>query len=273
MGAPADEAIAASKLSVAAGHVSMLRILRLETRAEYLRLLRTPAFAVPVIGFPILFYLLFGIALASRRAGAGAGMGLAVLAAFVAFGVMAPGMFGVGVALAADRDRGLLALKRALPMPPGAYLAAKLLVAMLFAAIVSMLLMLLAITAGHVALAPSQCAMLLVWSLAGVLPFCALGLLIGTLVKGQAAPAVINLVYLPMAFLSGMLLPLSALPRVLAQIAPVWPAYHLVRLMLAAVGRASVGPGGSGAAGHLLALAAMTVVFFAVARRRLQRQG
>ncbi|MGH8207483.1 MAG: ABC transporter permease [Steroidobacteraceae bacterium] len=256
---------------VPSGSVSMLRILRLETLAEYLRLLRTPAFAVPVIGFPILFYLLFGIALIPKHASAGTG--LIVLATFVAFGVMAPGLFGIGVTLAADRDRGLLALKRALPMPPGAYLTAKLLVAMLFATIEALLLMLLATTAGHVVLTPSQCALLLVVSTAGVLPFCGLGLLIGTLTKGQAAPAVINLVYLPMSFLSGVLLPLSILPHALARAAPVWPAFHLVQLTLAAVGRAPAGRGGSGAAGHLLALAAMTVLFFVIARRRLQRQG
>ncbi len=273
MAASVHAAVTQRGLSIATSYVSILRVLRLETRAEYLRLLRTPAFAVPVIGFPILFYLLFGIMLAPRHAGPGSS--LALLATFVAYGVMAPGLFGIGVALATDRDRGLLALKRALPMPPGTYLAAKLLVATLFAGIVSIALMLLAATAGHVALAPSLCALLLLLGVLGVLPFCGLGLLLGTLVKGQAAPAIINLVYLPMAFLSGVLLPLSVLPRALAAIAPVWPAYHLVQLTLVAVGGGRTNPatGGSGIAGHLLVLAAMTVVFFVVARRRLQRQG
>jgi ABC-2 type transport system permease protein len=273
MAASGNGAVVERGLPIATGHLSILRILRLETRAEYLRLLRTPAFAVPVIGFPILFYLLFGIMLVPRHTGPGAG--LALLATFVGFGVMAPGLFGIGVALATDRDRGLLALKRALPMPPGTYLAAKLLVAMLFAGIVSIVLMLLAVTAAHVALASSQCALLLLLGVLGVLPFCGVGLLLGTLVKGQAAPAIINLVYLPMAFLSGVLLPLSMLPRALAAIAPVWPAYHLVQLTLAAVGggQMSPGPGGSRIAGHLLVLAAITVVFFVAARRRLQRQG
>ncbi len=264
-----DSLGAASEPPASAGRVSMLRILRLETQAEYLRLLRTPAFSVPVIGFPLLFYLLFGVMLGPARGGV---VGKAILAAFVVFGVMAPGLFGLGVTLAIDRERGLLALKRALPMPPSAYLAAKLIMAVLFAAIVAVLLMLLAVTLGHVALTLSEGCMLLVLSALGVLPFCGLGLLIGTLTKGQAAPAVINLVYLPMSFLSGVLLPLTVLPHFIAKLAPLWPAYQLAQLALAAVSRgggSSVADSGS----HALVLAGMTALFFVIARRRLQRHG
>ncbi|MGH8226960.1 MAG: ABC transporter permease [Steroidobacteraceae bacterium] len=248
------------------GRVSMLRILWLESRAECLRLLRAPAFSVPVFGFPLLFYLLFAVALA--RPHAASGTGEAMLAIFVVFGVMAPGLFGLGVTLAVDRERGLLQLKRALPMPPGIYLAAKVAIAMLFAALIAIALMLLALLVGRVAVPAIECASLLLLAALGVLPFCGLGLLIGTLVTGQAAPAVINLVYLPMAFLSGVMLPLQELPRIISKFAPLWPSYHLVRLALA-----TVGLGDSGAANHALVLAVMTAIFFSIARRRLERRG
>ncbi len=249
-----------------AARFSLLRVLVLEAHAECLRLLRTPAFSVPVIGFPLLFYVLFGVLLAPARASTAEGQML--LAAFTVFGVMAPGLFGLGVTLAMDRDRGLLTLKRALPMPPGAYLTAKLIMAMLFAATISLLLMLLAITVGHVVLELLQYCELLTLAMFGVLPFCGLGLLIGAFVKGQAAPAVINLIYLPMSFLSGVLLPLAALPHLFSELAPLWPAYHLAQLALSVVGR-----GGSRPGVHALALAGMTVLFFCIARGRLRRHG
>ena len=97
-----------------------------------------------------MFYLLFGIFLGSRYGGASAARHL--LANFTVFGVMAPGLFGVGMTLAMDRDRGLLELKRALPMPPGIYLAAKLTMSMVFAGIVSILVMVLAAVPGQVVL-------------------------------------------------------------------------------------------------------------------------
>ena len=82
-----------------------------------------------------------------------------------------------------------------------------------------------------------------------MLPFCAIGLFIGTTVNGQAAPAVINLIYLPMSFLSGLWMPLSMLPAAVHDIAPLWPAYHLGQLALAAVGQAYRGLGAAARGG------------------------
>jgi ABC-2 type transport system permease protein len=248
------------------GRVSIVRIFVLESRAECLRLLRMPAFAVPVLLFPLMFYALFGVLLGAR---AGADAARPLLAAFLVFGVMAPGLFGLGVTLAMDRERGFTELKRALPLPPGIYLGAKVAMAMMLAAMVSTLVMLLAVLAGRVALTLMEACLLLALAVLGVVPFCALGLLIGSLAKGQAAPAVLNLLYLPMSFLSGVLLPFSLLPHFVAQLAPLWPAYHVLQLALRVVGVHTSGTAG----GHILSLAGMTVLFLAIARGRLIRQG
>ena len=44
--------------------------------------------------------------------------GWLLFATYSVFGVMAPGLFGFGVAVAIERERGWLALKRVAPMPP-----------------------------------------------------------------------------------------------------------------------------------------------------------
>jgi ABC-2 type transport system permease protein len=239
----------------------------MEARYEFLRLLRTPSFALPTILFPSLFYMLFGVLLNGGAHGADAARYM--LASYSAFGVMAPGLFGFGVVVAMEREHGLLTLKRALPMPPGAYLFAKMLMAMLFAAIVVLFLMALAASFGHVRMPPANWGALLLADVLGVLPFCALGLLVGTLVGGQGAPAVVNLIYLPMSFLSGLWLPLKLLPKFLQQIAPLWPATHMGQIALSVSGQ-----GGDGRVGmHAAVLAGFTVVFFAVAQRRLRRKG
>lgn len=239
-----------------------------EIRSECLRYLREPAFMLPTLLFPAVFYLLFGVLMAGRMGGADFDMGRYLLASYSTFGIMAPGLFGFGVSLALERGGGLLTFKRALPMPPGAYLLAKMAMAMLVAAIVTALLVILALALAKVALAPLQIAALLVTGTLGVLPFCAMGMWIGTLIKGQGAPGAINLVYLPMAFLSGLWIPLQALPLTLRQIAPLWPSYHLNRLMLDAVGMQA-----SDGWPHVLVLAAFTVVFLLLASRRLRRHG
>ena len=152
-------------------------------------------------------------------------------------------------------------------MPPGAYLASKLAMAMLFAATIFTILAVLAITVAGVTLPLAAWPKLFLVEIFGVLPFCAIGLCVGTLVSGQAAPAVINLIYLPMSFLAGLWMPLRILPPVVREVAPLWPAYHLGQLALAAVGQPSEGA----MLAHVAALAAVTIVFLAVARRRLAR--
>lgn len=254
--------------ALAMGSARIAHAWLMEAKYEFLRLLRTPSFALPTILFPSLFYMLFGVLL---NGGSHHGMDAAsyMLAGYSAFGVMAPGLFGFGVVVAMEREQGLLTLKRALPMPPGAYLFAKMLMAMLFAAIVVCLLMLLAATLGHVRMPLANWSGLLTADVLGVLPFCALGLLVGTLVGGQGAPAVVNLIYLPMSFLSGLWIPLPVLPKFLQQIAPLWPATHLGQIALSVSGAG----GDHRLAMHALVLAGFTMVFFAIARSRLRRKG
>ncbi len=242
-----------------------LRAYLLEARYEFLRLLRTPSFSLPTLLFPALFYLLFGVLLGARQGGDVAARYF--LATYGVFGVMGVALFGFGVSVALDRERGLLALKRALPMPPAAYLLAKTAMAMIFAAVVSVLLALIAAGLAGVSLSPWQWAALWLVNVLGVLPFAALGLWLGCLVGGEGAPAVINLVYLPMAFLSGLWLPLSMLPAVLSQLAQLWPAYHLAQIALRVVGKDA----GQPLILHLAVLALVTVVFGLLAWRRLAR--
>jgi ABC-2 type transport system permease protein len=71
-----------------------------------------------------------------------------------------------------------------------------------------------------------------------------------------------------MAFLSGLWFPLSVMPAFLQSIAPLWPAYHLNRLALSALG---LGQGGD--ALHVMVLAGFTIAFVLLATRRLRRHG
>jgi ABC-2 type transport system permease protein len=241
---------------------SSTRAYLLEARYEFLRLLRTPSFSVPCLLFPPVFYLLFGVLLGGKGGPAAATY---LLAGYSVFGVMGVALFGFGVTVALDREQGLLTLKRAQPMPPGAYLVAKMAMAVLFGAIILLLLGALALGVAGVRLSALQWLALVASCLVGVLPFSALGLWLGTRVSGRGAPAVINLIYLPMAFLSGLWVPLHMLPSFLQSMAPAWPAYHLAQIAQAIVGVDVDGPLWV----HLAVLLAVMAVFFLLARRRL----
>jgi ABC-2 type transport system permease protein len=68
-----------------------------EAKYETVRMLRTPAFAIPFLGLPALLYVLFAVVLFGAAVRNDAQAGLFTFAGFALFGVMGPGMFGFGV--------------------------------------------------------------------------------------------------------------------------------------------------------------------------------
>jgi ABC-2 type transport system permease protein len=250
-----------------AGRSRTLRAYWTEARYETVRMLRTPAFALPLLGLPALLYLLFAVVIAGAAVRRDLGLARFLFAAFSTFGVIGPGIFGFGAGLAVEREQGLLRLKRALPMPPAAFLLAKTAMAVLSAALILVSVLVPALAVGHVRLTVGQILLVSAIEILGAIPFCALGLAIGVLVSGRSAAGWVNLVYQPMLHLSGLFYPL---PGALRAMAPVWPLFHLHQLVLGALG-APMSPGQ--AATHVAVLCAVTVACGLFARRRLARTG
>lgn len=124
-----------------------------------------------------MLYLFFGVIMGTS--GASLAVPTYVLATYGVFGVLGPALFGFGTGLANERDTGVLLLKQTTPMPAGAYLVAKAMAAMIFGAAVVLGLFLTAAHAEGVALYRWQWFTLAGVLLAGVVPFCAVGLAIG----------------------------------------------------------------------------------------------
>src|SRR5215813_1748258 len=100
--------------------------------------------------------------------------------------------------------------------------------------------------------------------LLGSFPMIGIGMAIGYGVGPNAAPAVVNVFYLPMAFLSGIFFPLRLMPDVLQKIGHVLPTYHYAQLGYGTLGQ---GVADEGAETALVWLAAWTIVLFAIAVR------
>lgn len=220
---------------------SLPRIYALEAKYEFLKLLRMPAYAIPTIAFPLLFYVFFGVAFGSGQSAGPISMSTYLLATYGAFGVIGASLFGFGVGVAIERGQGWMLLKRATPMPPLAYFTAKMVMALTFSSLIVLGLFALGATFAGVAMPTPDWISLAATLIAGALPFCAFGLALGYFCGPNSAPAVVNLLYLPMAFLSGLWIPVQALPGILQKFAPTLPPYHFSQLALAQIG-ASSGP-------------------------------
>jgi ABC-2 type transport system permease protein len=227
-------AITARPPQLGAGYYA--RLFAKETKYEFLKMLRTRTFSISVIGFPVMFYLLFG---ATNRHSDTARY---LLAGYSCFGAISSCLFGMGMGIALERAHGWLELKQASPMPRFAYLGAKTIMCTIFGLLTLAVLMVLSIFMGGVHLRISEVVALFAVVLAGSLPFAAMGLLVALTVPANAGPGVINLINLPMAFASGMWMPLTILPHWLQRIAPVLPGYHFAQLALNIFGFANPGP-------------------------------
>lgn len=227
--------MSATTFTPAARERSLARIYLLEAKSELLKVWRVPAYTLPTLAFPMLFYLFFGVVMA-KKSPQGLQIATYLLATYGTFGVLGASLFGFGVGVAMERGQGWMLFKRATPMPPLAHLAGKLAMCLLFSLLVVAGLFGLGVTVGGVTAPLSTLLRLGAVTVAGALPFGAMGLAIGYWAGPNSAPALVNLIYLPMAIGSGLWFPIQMLPTVMQKIAPVFPAYHLAQLGLGILG-------------------------------------
>jgi ABC-2 type transport system permease protein len=242
-----------------------LRAYCIETKFEFLRMLRTPAFAVPMLVLPVMLYVLFAALIFGETTAKNPQMALYMFASYVVFAVTTPGVFGFGTGLAVERQAGMLRLKRALPMPFAGNLIAKTCMSVGVALLVVSILFVLAVSLGHVKFTAQQIATVFSAAALGAITSCAIGFCIGSMVPGQAASGVVNLIYFPMMYLSGMFFPL---PAFLAKWAIIWPTFYMDQLVIAAGGgKAFMDPGMC-----IGVLVGVTVLFGGLAIRQFGRQ-
>ncbi len=243
-----------------------------QARAEFLKLWRVPAFSATSMALPVMFYGFFGITHSHDHIQGGVTLGAYFLASMGAYAISNVMVFSFGIGVANERGQKMDLLIRASPLPPAGYLLAKVLNALLFGLITLLVLILFARLTNSVSIGPADTAGLAARLLAGSLPFIAVGFAFGYLAGPNSAVAVVNLVYLPTAFASGIFIPVNQLPDWISRLSPYLPLYRYVDIAWQAVGYHT----GEPLARDWIYLGAFTVAFFALAlwayRRDEQRK-
>src|SRR5579872_3090380 len=143
-----------------------------EAKYEFLKNLRLRVYTASVLSFPIMFYVLFGLVLNAKEQIGATRVPTYLIATYGTFGVMGASLFGTAAGLSSDRGLGWLQVKRASPMPPFAYFAAKVVTSMVFSTIIVFALFTLGIALGGVRMPVATFAQLLGTLVVGSLPFC-----------------------------------------------------------------------------------------------------
>jgi ABC-2 type transport system permease protein len=183
-----------------------------------------------------MFYVLFGLLMNRQGVIGGVRVSTYLVATYGTFGVMGASLFANGAGVAAERGLGWMQVKRASPMPPFANFCAKFVVSMIFSFIIVTALLSLGIAFGGVQIPFANALKLVATLVVGTLPFSAMGLAIGYFAGPNSAPAIVNIFYLPLSFLSGLWVPVDMLPSFLQRIGTRMPPYHLAQLALHNIG-------------------------------------
>ncbi len=238
-----------------------------EAKYEFLKYLRLPMYSLSTVLFPVMFYVLFGLMINRQGTIGSVNVATYLLGSYGTFGVMGASLFANGAGVAAERGLGWMQVKRASPMPPFACFAAKFAVSMIFSGIIILSLLTLGFVFGGVHMSALTAVKLVSTLVVGALPFCALGLAIGYFAGPNSAPAVVNIIYLPLSFASGLWIPVTFLPGFLQKLATALPPYHLAQVALGTVGAPSLGTFW----GHWEFLAGFMLISLGIARIGFQR--
>ena len=218
---------------------------------ELLKIFRNPPSVFFGIGFPTIFFLIFGFSLNVSYAPT-------ILASYAAYGAFIVSFQTFSISLATERALGWNKLLRTTPMSAALYLGSKLLVIIITGIISMLLLFAVAGFSGKVHLSLTLWAELLSMMVVGMIPLSLLGLFLGFVGSANLTLALSTILTLLLSFASGLWLPLQFLPTLIQKIAPFLPSYHLGQLAWNTVGS----PSGDGNLwGHLLILVAYAAGF------------
>lgn len=200
-----------------------------ELRFQQLLFWRNREAAVFVFIFPPMLFLLLGAVYDNRIDGFPAADVL--LAGLVGYGCANTALAGLAITLVIRRESGLLKRVRGTPLPPPVYLTALLASTLVVFALQTAVMLLLGFTL-YDASGPASWVGLVAAVILGVACFAGMGFGIASLIRSQeGASAVVNLIVLPMAFLSGSFGPTRSYPQMLRAIGDVLPLTYLIDIL------------------------------------------
>jgi ABC-2 type transport system permease protein len=182
---------------------------RLYLRFELLRAFRNRRFFIFSFGFPLVLYFLIAGPQKNTQnlGGSGIPAPLYYMAGLAAFGTMAS-MISSGARIAAERQAGWTRQLRITPLTPRYYFRAKVVAAYAMAT-TSLLLLYVAGASLGVSLAAHEWLEMTGLILIGLLPFAALGILLGHLVNVESVGPLTGGLLGVLAFLAGVWFPLT----------------------------------------------------------------
>ena len=174
--------------------------------------------------FPLIFFVVFAQALHGDRGNAMT----QIVTMVIIIGVLGNGLFGAGMRAVQERESNVLRRYKVTPITPAPILIAATVVGwILFMPLV--LFMFCVAHFGYGMPWPARMGSILLFATLGILAFRAIGMILAAVANSmQESQILVQLVYLPMLFLSGATFPSSMFPAWLLIVTQFLPATYLV---------------------------------------------
>lgn len=179
---------------------------------------------------PILFFVLLGSVYGSDTIEKVKGSRY-LLAGLLGYGVIATAFAGLCITTVIRREDGILKRVRGTPMPTASYIGGVLASTLLVYGLEAAALIVLGRVLFGVPFPDRWLSLVLALLLGGV-AFAAMGLALTAAIRSaEGSSAVVNAIYLPMAFVSGAFFSAHSFPLFLRTIADVLPLTYFIRMM------------------------------------------
>ncbi len=181
--------------------------------------------------FPLMFLLIFasldkGAHISSRG---GIPYDDFFVPGILAYGVIAVTFVNLAISTAILRDEGVLKRMQGTPLPRGAYVLARIGSTFLIMLAMTVVVLALGTAIWGLHLRAQALPALIVTLLLGTAAFTSLGIGITRFMpNAEAGPVIVNLLILPLTFISNVWFPTNSLPTVLQKIADIFPIKALV---------------------------------------------
>lgn len=173
--------------------------------------------------FPLIFFFVFGQAFHAQQGS----VILIVVTMVTVIGIIGNGLWGAGMRAVQEREENILRRYKVTPISPVPLLAASMVTGVLIYLPAAMMMLLLA-HFFYGMTTPHNLLSFFIFVCIGAFAFRAIGLIVAAVVNSsQEANILIQLVYLPMLFLSGATFPLTMLPSWVQVITQFIPATYL----------------------------------------------
>ncbi len=183
--------------------------------------------------------------------------------------LLSAGFITIGISMASQRESGVLRHLFSTPLSIGGWAGARIVANLAMAVVQCIILFVFARIAFNVG-APSNLLGTAVVVVVSTITSLSMGMLVGTLVKGEeAAVAVTMPIVMAMFFLGNAAMPLENPPPFIAAIMPYNPTYHMTNAMRAVIRH---GAGVGSVFAELAILSVLAAFFLGVSMWRLRRQ-